>query len=160
MGAWIETKLEFRSTKFYKVAPYVGAWIETEMADFADYVSSVAPYVGAWIETPHKPATSLAQNWSHPTWVRGLKPLAHSTQLKVIKLSHPTWVRGLKLASRFRKWQTLLSHPTWVRGLKHSITQRLQVKSVAPYVGAWIETQRVITDVKSPVGRTLRGCVD
>ena len=34
-----------------------------------------------------------------------------------------------------------MSHPTWVRGLKQDITQMVGVScSVAPYVGAWIET--------------------
>ena len=32
---------------------------------------------------------------SHPTWVRGLKPMLLLLH-HVHKLSHPTWVRGLK----------------------------------------------------------------
>ena len=33
------------------------------------------------------------------------------------------------------------SHPTWVRGLKLSVKSMvLSTRSVAPYVGAWIET--------------------
>ena len=33
------------------------------------------------------------------------------------------------------------SHPTWVRGLKlHNLMWGSLVMSVAPYVGAWIET--------------------
>ena len=34
----------------------------------------------------------------------------------------------------------LKSHPTWVRGLKHEIESTKIEGSVAPYVGAWIET--------------------
>ena len=34
-----------------------------------------------------------------------------------------------------------MSHPTWVRGLKHSIGRpNGRAYAVAPYVGAWIET--------------------
>ena len=32
---------------------------------------------------------------SHPTWVRGLKPIVMNC-VKSIMWSHPTWVRGLK----------------------------------------------------------------
>ena len=54
----------------------------------------VAPYVGAWIETYlcHTPANVLT---SHPTWVRGLKPMDYCVRGEPT-LSHPTWVRGLK----------------------------------------------------------------
>ena len=35
----------------------------------------------------------------------------------------------------------MLSHPTWVRGLKHFYQKLTSIpRSVAPYVGAWIET--------------------
>ena len=53
------------------------------------------------------------------------------------------------------------SHPTWVRGLKqlrHWYT--LQDNSVAPYVGAWIETFHIYFCPTSNLRRTLRGCVD
>ena len=34
-----------------------------------------------------------------------------------------------------------MSHPTWVRGLKHvKMNKAPLASSVAPYVGAWIET--------------------
>ena len=37
----------------------------------------------------------------------------------------------------------VLSHPTWVRGLKHLIRHLIRQKpDVAPYVGAWIETEK------------------
>ena len=32
------------------------------------------------------------------------------------------------------------SHPTWVRGLKPIVGTAIFATSVAPYVGAWIET--------------------
>ena len=33
-----------------------------------------------------------------------------------------------------------MSHPTWVRGLKHRVKTMSSEIIVAPYVGAWIET--------------------
>ena len=36
-----------------------------------------------------------------------------------------------------------MSHPMWVRGLKHGLDTLTNLPyPVAPYVGAWIETQR------------------
>ena len=58
----------------HKVAPYVGAWIETFDLTLVDLQMLVAPYVGAWIET-HQRQCHQNLGQSHPTWVRGLKPL-------------------------------------------------------------------------------------
>ena len=78
------------------VAPYVGAWIETPMARLSKKINIVAPYVGAWIETRITGIFYL--EWvSHPTWVRGLKPI-HCQEVNPNEQSHPTWVRGLKHA--------------------------------------------------------------
>ena len=73
------------------------------------------------------------------------------------------------------------SHPTWVRGLKQSGGGALCAVDVAPYVGAWIETNSAhcatSADTSHPTwvrglkpaegvepsqkaSRTLRGCVD
>ena len=39
-----------------------------------------------------------------------------------------------------------MSHPMWVRGLKHQEElSRNEVRLVAPYVGAWIETSQRYT---------------
>ena len=77
----------------------------------------VAPYVGAWIET------------------------TDNKTIFGLPLSHPTWVRGLKLVCLCQLCERLLkSHPTWVRGLKHISIKAIRPMSVAPYVGAWIET--------------------
>ena len=97
-------------------------------------------------------------------------------------MSHPTWVRGLKPIVVAVKMSPLTSHPTWVRGLKLSMFSLLKCVVVAPYVGAWIETERTrdcCAELRSHptwvrglkrkqfVGlgyglqrRTLRGCVD
>ena len=53
MGAWIETVILTTDTTHVVVAPYVGAWIET--------LSVSDPFTG---------------EKSHPTWVRGLKPIS------------------------------------------------------------------------------------
>ena len=55
-------------------------------------------------------------------------------------MSHPTWVRGLKRHLRHPHAVRSWSHPTWVRGLKHRQVEEHGPQSVAPYVGAWIET--------------------
>ena len=97
----------------------------------------VAPYVGAWIETTQAVGKDTVF-WSHPTWVRGLK-LQFGLHIASLSPSHPTWVRGLKLGSR-----------------GHSISKG----SVAPYVGAWIETTPSAGTSEHLLCRTLRGCVD
>ena len=77
-----------------KVAPYVGAWIETTEERIKALRKLVAPYVGAWIET--RIYVSAEEGFmSHPTWVRGLKPLYLAFDYNA-NMSHPTWVRGLK----------------------------------------------------------------
>ena len=119
---------------------------------------------------------------SHPTWVRGLK-LAIIIIVCDFLESHPTWVRGLKRSDGVQCSAALQSHPTWVRGLKHDDWKATYLGgSVAPYVGAWIETGTIlkipiIIPVAPYVGawietifgnkrpqphlrRTLRGCVD
>ena len=99
------------------VAPRVGAWIETCVNCLAIFDEPVAPRVGAWIET-QLPYIKISHIQSHPVWVRGLKPL----QIR----------RGTRFSA---------SHPVWVRGLKHSQVYHTRAKqSVAPRVGAWIET--------------------
>ena len=89
--------------------------MHVDIQPFAEY--AVAPYVGAWIETL-RGRLQRAFLWSHPTWVRGLK-LETITNFLIFSLSHPTWVRGLK---------------------QRYISRLCKIISVAPYVGAWIET--------------------
>ena len=78
--------------------------------------------------------------WSHPTWVRGLKPSLHpwlrlsglvapyvgawiETEMKK-KTFYPNPVApyvGAWIETIIKNWNInkLQSHPTWVRGLKH-----------------------------------------
>ena len=74
--------------------------------------------MGAWIETGLTTSYLVSRKGSHPMWVRGLKRLV----LFVLVIY-------------------VVSHPMWVRGLKRLLTKIiLLTKSVAPHVGAWIET--------------------
>ena len=159
VGAWIETVPRVSVGEYNDVAPYVGAWIETLLPLIAFCKAYVAPYVGAWIETMALGDYALKRNESHPMWVRGLK---RSTTL--------VCVAGEE------------SHPMWVRGLKHrGVLIGAVAYSVAPYVGAWIETfdsdngtpsvkshpmwvRGLKLNLKSSItrhpSRTLCGCVD
>ena len=64
-------------------------------------LNAVAPYVGAWIET-NVHGYLIIFAWSHPMWVRGLKPQPEFDGLGY-EMSHPMWVRGLKHKSITRK---------------------------------------------------------
>ena len=96
----------------------------------------VAPRVGAWIETPASP-DDLKLSESHPVWVRGLK--------------HYLIIYFLLVR---------MSHPVWVRGLKQYSTDFAEQPSVAPRVGAWIETEITKSMSRTRQGRTPCGCVD
>ncbi len=53
------------------------------------------------------------------------------------------------------------SHPTWVRGLKQERKELTNIlMTVAPYMGAWIETDIELNKHVGEKGRTLHGCVD
>ena len=97
---------------------------------------------------------------SHPAWVRGLK-LGQFEQIVALLSSHPAWVRGLKQEKEKKAGNMKRSHPAWVRGLKHKVQKCRYISYiVAPRVGAWIETQRKVADLKKAGRRTPRGCVD
>ena len=116
MGAWIETVLDATVKLQLNVAPYVGAWIETIRSRYNACCWIVAPYVGAWIETT----------------ICGI--------VTVAGVSLPTWERGLKRRPGMKVFFSELSLPTWERGLKRNKKLCGCCRTVAPYVGAWIET--------------------
>ena len=104
------------------------------------YAGLVAPRVGAWIETYNGRESRIYGLWSHPVWVRGLKPCFIRAMWSWYT-SHPVWVRGLKLLSLSSAKGSEKSHPVWVRGLKPQVgTAYYPCRKVAPRVGAWIET--------------------
>ena len=79
---------------------------------------------------------------SHPAWVRGLK-LRRTGYKRSKHRSHPAWVRGLKQQRDLVMPTFMRSHPAWVRGLKlNRFNLSDNAISVAPCVGAWIETIR------------------
>ena len=96
---------------------------------------------------------------SLPSWERGLKPPHIILKLKLHK-SLPSWERGLKQMDGQMNEPLTESLPSWERGLKlHQICNHEIFFSVAPLVGAWIET---VTpgDVIEIQGRSPRGSVD
>ena len=76
-GAWIETwGLDTVTFIAYNVAPLAGAWIETRLKLGLDQgAPRVAPLAGAWIETVRFLVARPACRESHPSRVRGLKPV-------------------------------------------------------------------------------------
>ena len=102
------------------VAPHAGAWIETDFTPpRSDGRRGVAPHAGAWIETKSAPDSGPEVGWSHPTRVRGLKPvkLAISAEDTFVAPHAGAWV------------ETPCSAATAVAAA-----------CVAPHAGAWIET--------------------
>ena len=61
-----------------KVAPHTGAWIETAVNIIKTALTRVAPHTGAWIETVSIRSWAISTR-SHPTRVRGLKPIYNMT---------------------------------------------------------------------------------
>ena len=78
-------------------------------------------------------------------WERGLKrPTGMSVD--VPKVSLPMWERGLKHADTHNLLINLKSLPMWERGLKQPLRNYIGVPiTVAPHVGAWIETNNYCT---------------
>ena len=97
----------------------------------------VTPYVGVWIETS-KSGHTLTYDWSHPTWVCGLK--RHDIYYICFFLAVTPYV-GV--------W---IETPTCDCFQNHS--------QVTPYVGVWIETSSTMLCTQGIGCHTLRGCVD
>ena len=97
---------------------------------------------------------------SLPTWERGLKFQPVLQQALVVP-SLPTWERGLKSEYQPALSLSLLSLPTWERGLKclWSVAE-CRGKTVAPYMGAWIEIEILTNAMYQQYSRSLHGSVD
>ena len=122
-------------------------------------MGGVAPFVGAWIETLDC-AHNAIDKASLPSWERGLKHRIEHARRRGLK-SLPSWERGLKLLQLRRDVSADQSLPSWERGLKHRARLAyVHCSSVAPFVGAWIETQYCVTSKSLGSGRSLRGSVD
>ena len=75
-------------------------------------------------------------------------------------MSHPTWVRGLKPDTKIVSISINVA-PYVGAWIETDIDLTfISTRSVAPYVGAWIETQTSAYLLASHLCRTLRGCVD
>ncbi len=105
-----------------------------------------------------KPFTSY-DKWfqltSRPVWARGLKRLIVMLKLQSVR-SRPVWARGLKPIIDVTQLYSKQSRPVWARGLKLYNITILVYRSVAPRVGAWIETAintYADGDRRAPCGR-------
>ena len=101
----------------------------------------VAPYVGAWIETPFRGIFAVISK-SHPTWVRGLKPVKDTIIIgeKIVAPYVGAWI---ETPQPFRQCNQPPVAPyvgAWIE--TYSIADRAVSDGVAPYVGAWIETHQ------------------
>ena len=92
--------------------------------------------------------------------MRGLKRLvAHTLRLSL--RSHPTWVRGLKQKANHESSQKDYVAPYVGAWIETEIRKNFaDYAYVAPYVGAWIETKIREPSTNKSKRRTLRGCVD
>ena len=92
--------------------------------------------------------------------MRGLKHEKKQKDKDTIE-SHPSWVRGLK--PLFMALINILCPVAplvgaWIETCNDLI--RVSISDVAPLVGAWIETSTNLTSYIMKSCRTPRGCVD
>ena len=97
---------------------------------------------------------------SHPTWVRGLKPITRNEKSGADKVAPyvGAWIETTQ-SEKMRYLKDVAPYVgAWIE--TKSIDNVSILLRVAPYVGAWIETKifEIISDLKRC--RTLRGCVD
>ena len=151
--------------------------LHCDIQTFIEY--AVAPYVGAWIETSLLHIARWLRR-SHPTWVRGLKPMTKDV-ISVAKgrtlrgcvdwnhwcpLSlHILWVAPYVGAwietTGCCNWETSgQSHPTWVRGLKHHLWEWARWTVCRTLRGCVDWNMLFIIISTNSLSRTLRGCVD
>ena len=93
-------------------------------------------------------------------WVRGLKQNDIESAYRCYR-SHPMWVRGLKpvLPLKLNVARTVAPHVgAWIETML--LTEKEKPKEVAPHVGAWIETASSCSLVSLSCSRTPCGCVD
>ena len=98
---------------------------------------------------------------SHPTRVRGLKPIVIEGHgdLPCVAPYTGAWIETLNRTMKIMAVPG--SHPTRVRGLKQiPSADGYYGHCVAPYTGAWIETSIRTISASCSMGRTLHGCVD
>ena len=105
---------------------------------------TVAPRVGAWIETTSTGCCMAGERWSLPVWERGLKHL-RVKQYFWLQASLPVWERGLKQAAPGPVPGLPSVAPrvgAWIETVDRTTSPTLY--NVAPRVGAWIETRDIL----------------
>ena len=75
VDAWIETLAQCNVFRQSAVASLVDAWIETRKEKKSSKIPGVASLVDAWIETFMSLIEPSILLKSHPSWMRGLKPI-------------------------------------------------------------------------------------
>ena len=139
VGVWIETLTVGLAGEISKVTPYVGVWIETWVESITLKEGAVTPYVGVWIETWHQ---KTANNpWCSHSLCGSVD--WNSAALKanpLVAVSLLMWECGLKhiLCTNAEKplSHSLCGSVDW----NSFFGLALQISSVTPYVGVWIET--------------------
>ncbi len=119
----------------------------------------VAPFMGAWIETPAWPGLPVT-GASRPSWARGLK-LAHVYVGDGRERSRPSWARGLKQEYAQYAFRTVVVAPfmgAWIE--TQGKVEMLFADVVAPFMGAWIETLSTRHRPNHRRRRALHGRVD
>ena len=79
---------------------------------------------------------------SHPTWVRGLKPLKNMVNPTNHKVAPyvGAWIETLNRSDYELGWNVAPYVGAWIETFIRSIYPK--TLGVAPYVGAWIETPK------------------
>ena len=114
--------IEQEEGELNKVAPYVGVWIETPIIGSYFLLMFCRTLCGC-VDWNLKKRERTAACWkSHPMWVCGLK--------------HKLAYEAGKLGSR-----TLCGCVDW----NFTVSSSPSSKTVAPYVGVWIETSMALT---------------
>ena len=124
----------------------MGAWIETYSVQQGNFPSPIAPYMGVWIETVNN-QIKYNESASLPTWERELKhplPAARNeTQHRSLHGS-VSWNTALRDISSITKHCSLRGSVSWNSS---SSSQNQSWPSIAPYVGAWVETITPFTSI-------------
>ena len=98
-------------------------------------------------------------NWSHPVWVRGLKPVPFCLNIRVnVAPRVGAWIETCGNDGALETIEVAPRVGAWIE--THLKTNVIGVSLVAPRVGAWIETHSPHTLPRTSAGRTLCGCVD
>ena len=119
----------------------------------------VTPYVGVWIETS-KSGHTLTYDWSHPTWVCGLKrhDIYYICFFLAVTPYVGVWIETPTCDCFQNHSQVTPYVGVWIETPTCDCFQNHS--QVTPYVGVWIETSSTMLCTQGIGCHTLRGCVD